>query len=222
MTGLKLTTLFISCALLAGCGGSSTDADKPPAEVMPLDQGIELGTAVKDVIQPIEATTEQADAAKSNVLSLDWEDLVPDDFRPEHIIQKYQDEIDAAKEGSEEERVLYDKVMAEFNSVGANDSLNGKTVRLPGFVAPLDTEGETVVDFLLVPYYGSCIHSPPPPANQTVMVNPIKGKSITLNQTYRPVWVEGELAVKNVTTDLAEADYEITNARVIPYTQPAY
>ena len=214
MIHLKITALVLSCAMLAACSNGSDNADIPPSEPN-ASEAIELGTAVKDVIQP-----QSQKATDSNVLSVEWEDLVPADFKPEAIMAKYKAEIDATAEGSDAERVLYDKVMAEFNSAGPNTSLDGKTVRIPGFVAPLDTDGETVVDFLLVPYYGSCIHSPPPPANQTVMVSPVKGKSITLDQTYRPVWVVGELQAKGVTTDLAQAGYQIANARVEPYSQP--
>ena len=215
MTHLKITALFLSCSLLAACSSGSNESDIPPAE----PDAIELGTAVKDVIKP---SVNEDKSANSGVLSVEWDDLVPADFRPEKIMEKYQAEIQATAEGSKEERVLYDKVMAEYNSAGPNTHLNGKTVRIPGFVAPLDIDGENVVDFLLVPYYGSCIHSPPPPINQTVMVSPDVGKSITLNQTAQPVWVVGELMAKDVETDLAKAGYHITNARVEPYVQPAY
>jgi hypothetical protein len=216
MKNLNVISLLLSGLLLASCSSGSSDADKPIIE--PIDTGvIELGTDIKELVkQPKEP------AANSDFKELSWEDLVPADFRPEKIMAKYQAEILAAAEGSEEERVLYDKVMGEFNSAGGNPELAGQTVRLPGFVAPLENDGENVVEFLLVPYYGSCIHSPPPPANQTVMVSPQVGKSITLNQTYRPVWVVGEMAVGDLETDLALAGYQIKNARVEPYTQPPH
>ncbi|PWQ93132.1 DUF3299 domain-containing protein [Leucothrix arctica] len=220
MKKMNIIPLLLSGLLLASCGAGSSDADKPLVSKIDPDV-IELGTDIKAVVkQPSKA--ERESAATSEFKELSWDDLVPPDFRPEKIMAKYQAEIQAAKEGSEEERVLYDKVMAEFNSAGGNAELRGKTIRIPGFVAPLENDGETVVEFLLVPYYGSCIHSPPPPANQTVMVSPIKGKSITLDQTYRPVWVVGEMEVGDVETDLALAGYQIKNARVEPYVQPAY
>ena len=45
---------------------------------------------------------------------------------------------------------------------------NGKRVRLPGYLVPLDYEGLVVKSALLVPYVGACIHVPPPPPNQLV------------------------------------------------------
>ena len=49
--------------------------------------------------------------------------------------------------------------------------LNDKDVRIPGFIVPLEyKESEIVTRFLLVPYFGACIHEPPPPPNQTIYV----------------------------------------------------
>ena len=50
-------------------------------------------------------------------------------------------------------------------------SLNGQYVKLPGYVVPLESDaGGLLSEFLLVPYYGACIHVPPPPSNQIVYV----------------------------------------------------
>ena len=35
---------------------------------------------------------------------------------------------------------------------------------------PLDGEREKTREFLLVPYFGACIHAPAPPANQVIHV----------------------------------------------------
>ncbi len=50
-------------------------------------------------------------------------------------------------------------------------SLDGQQVKLPGYIVPLEVneEGRTT-EFLLVPYYGACIHVPPPPPNQIVHI----------------------------------------------------
>jgi len=45
-------------------------------------------------------------------------------------------------------------------------------IRMPGFVVPLDAVRNGQREFLLVPYFGACIHTPPPPANQIVLVTP--------------------------------------------------
>ena len=49
-------------------------------------------------------------------------------------------------------------------------ALDGKLVKIPGYMVPLEDDSEVVSEFLLVPYVGACIHTPPPPPNQIVQV----------------------------------------------------
>lgn len=97
-------------------------------------------------------------------------------------------------------------------SNGTVAELNGVEVKLPGFVVPLDMSGETVSSFLLVPYFGACIHQPPPPPNQTVFVT-LK-EAIALETMYYPVWVTGTLATERNSSDLAEAGYTMAGLSV--------
>ena len=53
--------------------------------------------------------------------------------------------------------------------------LDGKRVRIGGYVVPLDFEATNVKEFLLVPFVGACIHVPPPPPNQIIYVKSAKG-----------------------------------------------
>lgn len=71
--------------------------------------------------------------------------------------------------------------------------LQGKVVRIPGFVVPLDDNNRTVSEFLLVPYAGACIHVPPPPPNQMVWVQMEKGKDLPF--TWDALWIEGEFQI---------------------------
>jgi hypothetical protein len=56
------------------------------------------------------------------------------------------------------------------NEVKFNKKLDGKTVKIPGYIVPLDHIGFGVVEFMLVPFIGACIHVPPPPPNQLIYV----------------------------------------------------
>ena len=85
-----------------------------------------------------------------------------------------------------------------------NKSLIGKTGRLPGYIVPLEMDGMLVTQFLLVPTAGACIHTPPPPANQIVLVTPKEG--IELISLYTPVWIEGELNASNTKSDVQLSD----------------
>jgi hypothetical protein len=85
--------------------------------------------------------------------------------------------------------------------------LNGKRVKLGGYVVPLDFEATTIKEFLLVPFVGACIHVPPPPANQIVYVKSDNGFQIT--GQFDPVWVTGTLKTETAFTGLADAGYSL-------------
>ena len=221
---MKFTPVIalFSVILLSGCGDKSADtaqdtskpadaAETVAAASLPADAPA-IGTDIKDMVKPVAPT--DADAGITKIM---WEDLVPEEYKPEAIMEKYVEQIEALEEGSPEEVELFAKLKAEFNNAPSNEKLAGKTVKIPGFVSPLDENNGMVSDFLLVPYFGSCIHSPPPPINQTVLVKPQADKSIAMNDIYQPVWVVGEIRVEPVTTDLAQAGYQIHNARLEPY-----
>ncbi|MEO4046955.1 DUF3299 domain-containing protein [Pseudomonas sp. CAU 1711] len=93
--------------------------------------------------------------------------------------------------------------------------LDGQSVRLGGYPVPLesDAEGRSTLLFL-VPYPGACIHVPPPPPNQIVLVRYPEG--IALEDIYTPLWVDGTLRVEAVDNDLAEASYALDAASVRP------
>ncbi|MEQ1882228.1 MAG: DUF3299 domain-containing protein [Burkholderiales bacterium] len=75
----------------------------------------------------------------------------------------------------------------------ANASLDGQWVRIPGYLLPLEYSGKEVSEFLLVPWVGACIHTPPPPPNQIVHVK--AEKPFLSTGAYAPVWVTGRLSV---------------------------
>ncbi len=63
---------------------------------------------------------------------------------------------------------------------GVNQKLDNQEVRIPGFVVPLEGDAKKITAFLLVPYFGACIHVPPPPTNQVVYVSYPKGRRWTI------------------------------------------
>ncbi|MDX1377148.1 MAG: DUF3299 domain-containing protein, partial [Burkholderiales bacterium] len=75
-------------------------------------------------------------------------------------------------------------------------TLDGRLIRMPGFVLPLEYAGRKVAEFLLVPWVGACIHTPPPPPNQIVHVRMAKGAEFESKGMYSAVWVTGVLAAK--------------------------
>lgn len=93
--------------------------------------------------------------------------------------------------------------------------LDGRRVKLPGFAVPLDLVGDRVSSLLLVPYFGACIHEPPPPPNQIVYVE--FGEPVELQSMYEPVWVTGTLGTEPHTSQLAHAGYTMEGEAVEIY-----
>lgn len=152
------------------------------------------------------------------LLELNWEDLIPADFKqPENPFDSMtQEEIDKLLDGSDESNRRLDELQAEFDYAPVVESLDGKRVKLPAYVTPLDFDGQLKMsEFLLVPYMGACIHTPPPPANQVVFAD--ADSPIELNSPYDPIWAVGILRATTVNSDLAEAGYKLEVEEVLPY-----
>ncbi|QFT59540.1 hypothetical protein FIU94_11965 [Sulfitobacter sp. THAF37] len=134
-----------------------------------------------------------------------WEDLIPAGVPYGQIIGPGQ--IDAVN----------DTWVPEFdaNAARANETLNGKPVKLPGYIIPFDMTSKGVTSFMLVPYVGACIHTPPPPPNQLVFVRtrtPWPSESM-----WDPVWVSGRLSAKAMTTQIADVGYQIAAEKIETY-----
>ncbi len=105
------------------------------------------------------------------------------------------------------------------------EELDGKVVRIPGYLLPLEFSGKNVTEFLLVPWVGACIHTPPPPPNQIVHVRP--EQPVEMTGMFVPVWVTGELDTGAVTKTLTMIDgsadinigYSLRASQVTAYQQ---
>lgn len=75
-----------------------------------------------------------------------------------------------------------------------NRALNGTDVKIAGYLLPLEFSEKGEKDFLLVPYVGACVHVPPPPANQMVLVR--LSKKMVVKDLYTPVWISGQMKTK--------------------------
>ena len=96
------------------------------------------------------------------------------------------------------------------------EALNGKLVKVPGFTVPLEDWASSVTEFLLVPYVGACIHTPPPPPNQLVYIQMDDGERATMDG-WNPVWVEGVLEIEMTRSMYGYVGFTITGQRVYPY-----
>lgn len=104
----------------------------------------------------------------------------------------------------------------QSQTYGLNPKLDGKRVKLPGFVVPLDVGKDGLVsEFFLVPYYGACIHVPPPPPNQIVYVRMAKG--VALESIYDAYWITGRMSLQKKTTRLGASAYTLAGDKIETY-----
>ncbi len=87
-----------------------------------------------------------------------------------------------------------------------NTELDGATIRMPGYVLPLEFNGTKVTEFLLVPWVGACIHTPPPPPNQIVHVTLDESNAFEGGTVFEPVWIEGEMQTRKSAQNLYLTD----------------
>jgi hypothetical protein len=148
------------------------------------------------------------------VVELEWDALIPEDWQPDKIMAQYN--VDELEDDDPRAQELMEKLNALWKEAPVVQDLDGKRVKLPGFVVPLDMDGQQTGEFLLVPYYGACIHVPPPPANQTVHV--VTGTDRAYQGgLFDPVWVSGILKVESSSSELAEAGYRLEATTVESY-----
>ncbi len=95
-------------------------------------------------------------------------------------------------------------------------ALAGKLVKIPGFTVPLEDWATSATEFLLVPYVGACIHTPPPPPNQLVYIEMDEGKRAKLDG-WNPVWVEGVLEIEMTESVYGYVGFTLSGQRVYPY-----
>ena len=111
--------------------------------------------------------------------------------------------IDGAAKVAEVER--FGRTLDESRS-SLNAEMLGQKVEIPGFVLPLEFSGTKVEKFLLVPYAGACIHTPPPPSNQIIFVQISDG--IELRGLFDPVVVRGTLTARGESQTVGLSDGE--------------
>jgi hypothetical protein len=136
-------------------------------------------------------------ALAARLREITWDDLIPQGLPYSEIIG--EGEID---ETNDTWNPIYDE-----NATKLNDELNGAYIKMPGFIIPFDTSAQGVTEFMLVPYVGACLHTPPPPANQLVMVN--SAKPWPSDKLWDPVWVTGRMRTQLQSTNLGQTGYSI-------------
>jgi hypothetical protein len=159
--------------------------------------------------------------------TVEWVDLIPPEVLeillnpPSYIAEiedgSAEDQITSQIKNNlaEEEEDAYRQALA---STDVNPALNGQKIRIPGFVVPLEfDEEQTISQFFLVPYFGACLHMPPPPPNQIILVDAPEG--VQMSALYEPFWLEGEVTTTITENDMAKSAYAMQLYKLSPYSE---
>lgn len=141
-----------------------------------------------------------AEIPPGEVRELDWLELMPADE-----LEALQQAPVISHDGS-----FKPLQMGSFRTVQAMDGIKGK---IPGYIVPVETDAEgKLTEFFLVPYFGACIHVPPPPPNQIIHGRLAEGVEMT--DIYAAYWIEGTLKAERFDNDIASTAYVMDVARV--------
>jgi hypothetical protein len=144
-----------------------------------------------------------------------WDDLLPEGWNPMQAIKELK--LDQLEDSDPRAMEAMEQLKAMWNDAPTNPAITGRPIRIPGFMVPLEFGQSEVKEFLLVPYFGACIHVPPPPANQVIHV--LAAKPVKTKDYMDAVWIEGQLELATVNTEMGSAGYRMAAARVTPYKE---
>jgi hypothetical protein len=131
-----------------------------------------------------------------------WDALLPKGWDPSR--QLGMEKLQNLQDGDPRANEALAEIRKAWDNAPANPEMNNQAVRIAGFVVPLEGEQGSLREFLLVPYYGACIHMPPPPANQVVHVKMDKPSKIGAMDS---VWVSGQIKVAGSDTPMGRSTY---------------
>ncbi len=106
-----------------------------------------------------------------------------------------------------------------LKSTKVRPEFNNKHIRIAGYIVPIEyDDNQVITEFFLVPYFGACIHVPPPPPNQLIYVKHPKG--FTLPDLYTPFWVDGTVVIETQENELGLSAYSMRNVKLERYEEP--
>ena len=163
----------------------------------------------------------------SKFRTIEWTELIPADdlealLNPPEYIADVEDGSPEDKISSQIKNTIaaatddrYQQALASAHTISEMD---GQVVRIPGFVVPLEFSDEMVItEFFIVPFFGACLHVPPPPPNQVIHVKYDQG--FKLEELYQPFWFSGVLKTSFIENDTATSAYRLDVKHVDLYSE---
>ena len=143
-------------------------------------------------------------------MTIEWTDLIPKDdldvlLNPPSYITDIED---GSIEDQNIQSPIDDRYQQALHSTRVIPEVDWLPFKIPGFIVPLEFDDQqNITQFFLVPYFGACLHMPPPPPNQMIFVTYPNG--IKQENLYDPVWISGFLTTTLVKNETGIAAYSM-------------
>jgi hypothetical protein len=146
-----------------------------------------------------------------------WADLVPPGWDPLKQVAELRQDLSKLSDSNARAAAILKRMREVWDHAPPVAAMDGATVRIAGYVVPLEASSRRHAEFLLVPYFGACIHAPPPPANQIIHVS-ADPRTQRLH-TMDTVWVSGVLAVTRSESEMGASSYRLDARAVEAYAK---
>ena len=144
-----------------------------------------------------------------------WSVLIPQDWEPLKDLTDLRQDLGKLSDADPRAAVLLKRMREFWDYAPAVAAMDGTSVRIAGYVVPLEASSTSQAEFLLVPYFGACIHTPPPPANQVIHV--VSGPITLRLHTMDTVWVSGLMVVAHADSEMGASSYRMKAFAVDSY-----
>lgn len=219
MTRIRKCALALALTISIAACGESAGPTTPRSDTGAADKGsaeYKIGERLppaQSAVAPIAPVT--ADKPVS-FRETTWEELIPKDWDPTAPFKNLK--LETLDDSDPRAAEALELLRTTWDNAPTAPEMNGAAIRIPGFIVPLERDGEAVRELLLVPYFGACVHVPPPPANQIihVLVDPPLADARTMDT----VWVSGTLEIARSPTSLGVSGYRMTAKEIVPYVAP--
>ena len=204
---MNFKTVMVCGAMTLACIGAYQPRRMGRTQNMVAQASSDSGFRVGDRLPPAKPRTPSGDFE-----DIGWDMLLPEGWSVEKVLEGLN--LNALDDNDPKAREAMKKIREMWDKAPANPKIDNKRVSIAGFVVPLDGEREKTREFLLVPYFGACIHAPAPPANQVIHVIVKTANTVKLTPA---ALISGTIRVVRSDTKMAVTGYEMTLDKAEPF-----
>jgi hypothetical protein len=168
-----------------------------------------------DFSRPDAAPASNAREGAAPYRELRWDELMPENWDPLKAVRELQQGMRFLPDADPSAIERLKKMRGVWADAPTNRRLDGVAARIPGYIVPIEESKSGITEFLLVPYFGACNHTPPPPSNQIIHVN--AQRALQQMHAMDSVWVSGTLSIERHDSTMGGSSYGMAAVAVERY-----